>query len=68
MQISHVLSFTSIVRGSSGNSLSESSICLTGAAIVPSVSTLSTPIEPTSVVSRSEAVTFSVLPLSSIRK
>ena len=36
--------------------------------MVPSLSTLSTVIEPMSVVSRSEVVTFSSLPLSSMRK
>ena len=68
MRISQFLSLTSIVSGSSGNSLSESSISLPGAAIVPSDSTLSTSIEPMSVVSRSEVVTLSVVPLSSMRK
>ena len=68
MRISQFLSLTSISSGSSGNSLSESSISLAGAAIVPSVSTLSTSIDPTSVVSRSDVVTFSVVPLSSMRK
>jgi hypothetical protein len=57
-----------MVSGSSGNSFSESSISLAGAAIVPSLSTLSTSICPTSVVSRSDVVTCSVLPLSSKRK
>ena len=57
-----------MVSGSSGNSLSESSICLAGAATVPSRSTLSTRIEPTSVVSRSDEVTFSSSPESSMRK
>ncbi len=66
--ISQFWSLTSTVSGISGNSLSESSISLAGAAIVPSLSTLSTAIEPTSVVSRSEVVTFSSLPLNSIRK
>ena len=66
--ISQFLSLTSMVSGSSENSFSESSISLAGAAMVPSLSTLSTVIEPMSVVSRSEVVTFSSLPLSSMRK
>lgn len=57
-----------MVSGSSENSFRESSISLAGAAMVPSLSTLSTVMEPMSVVSRSEVVTFSSLPLSSIRK
>ena len=68
MRISQLVSFTSMVSGSSGNSFSESSISLAGAAIEPSLSTFSTAIEPMSVVSRSEVVTFSSESFSSRRK
>ena len=66
--ISHVDSLASIVSGCSENSFSESIISLTGAAITPSCSMLSTFSVPIIVVSRSEAVIFSTPSLSSNRK